>query len=99
MKLFKKEKLSENMLKFIENLEQHEREQSLLPEEQRELCPIVTDPQLVVNCLCDLFLGEDWYVVDPISNGQVNTIILDEILYKYSKPYREYIKKRRATSR
>ena len=99
MRLFKKEKLSENMLKFIENLEKYEQEQNQLPVYNRNIYTTSTNAQLVVNCLCDLFLGEDWYVTDPLSNGQVNTIILDEILYKYSKPYREYIKKRRATSR
>ena len=99
MKLFKKEKLSENMLKFIENLEKYEQEQNQLPVNKRNIYTTSTDAQLVVDCLCDLFLGEDWYVIDPLSNGQVNTIILDENLYKHFKPYRDYIKERRATSR
>lgn len=95
MNIFKKrkhnEKLSENMLKYIELNENFEREENKKPEREREILPPSTDAQLVVNCLCDLFLGEDWYVVDPISTGQINTLILDEILYKHSKAYRDYI--------
>lgn len=40
-------------------------------------------------------LGEDWYVVDPLGQTQVNEIALYEILKKYSKRYRK--EKRRIT--
>ena len=33
----------------------------------------------------DYFLGKDWYVVDPLSNMQVNPIIVYEIERKYRK--------------
>lgn len=34
-------------------------------------------------------LGEDWYVVDPLGNDQVNEIALLEILERYSRKYRK----------
>ena len=34
-------------------------------------------------------LGEDWYVVDPLGQPQVNEIALYKILEKYSKKYRK----------
>lgn len=56
-----------------------------------------TEPQLAVNFLKEYLLGENWYVVDPIGTKQVNTAIVHDILYKYSKKYRKeykaYIKK------
>ncbi len=33
-------------------------------------------------------LGEDWYVVDPLGQTQINEIALYEILEKYSKQFR-----------
>ena len=41
--------------------------------------------QTALNELCDYFLGKDWYVVDPLSNMQVNPIIVYEIERKYRK--------------
>lgn len=35
--------------------------------------------QTAVNELCRFFLGEDWYVVDPLSTQQVNVNIVYEI--------------------
>lgn len=35
--------------------------------------------QTAVNELCRFFLGEDWYVVDPLSTEQVNVDIVYEI--------------------
>lgn len=40
-------------------------------------------------------LGENWYVVDPLSQTRVNEIALYEILEKHSKRYRK--EKRRMT--
>ena len=37
--------------------------------------------------IIDYLLGEDWYVVDPIGQTQINEIALYEILEKYSKRY------------
>ncbi len=48
-----------------------------------------TSAQEVVNCLEELFLGEDYYIDFPATNAQGNTITLNEILLKYCKAYRE----------
>lgn len=95
---FKKRKpkiTSENIKKFIKQREEYLKKQMQMPIDKRNIYPNCTDAQLVVNCLCDLFLGENWYVVDPLCNGQVNTIILDNILYEYCPEYRKYIKLKR----
>ena len=36
----------------------------------------------------DYLLGEDWYVVDPLGQSQINEEALFEILEKYSKRFR-----------
>ena len=95
---FKKRKpkiTSENIQKFIKQREEYINKQMQIPKDKRNIYPNCTDAQLVVYCLCDLFLGEDWYVVDPLCNGQVNTIILDNILYKYCSEYRKYVNLRK----
>lgn len=45
--------------------------------------------------IIDYLLGEDWYVVDPIGQTQINEIALYEILEKYSKRYRKERKRRK----
>ena len=45
--------------------------------------------------LTDYLLGENWYVVDPLSPKQVNTNRVHEILWKYSKRYRKEYKQYR----
>lgn len=44
--------------------------------------------------IIDYLLGEDWYVVDPLGQTQINEIALYEILEKYSKEYKKEIKRR-----
>lgn len=44
----------------------------------------ITD-QKAINEICDHLLGEDWYVVDPLTTEQVNTIIVYEIEMKYKR--------------
>ena len=46
-----------------------------------------------MNILSEYLLGDDWYVSDPLGVGQVNTLMIDDILYKYSKRYRKEVKK------
>lgn len=56
------------------------------------------EPQLALEFLKDYLLGEDWYVVDPMSTSQGNTNIVFEILRKHSKEFRkewELYKKRK----
>lgn len=45
--------------------------------------------------IIDYLLGEDWYVVDPLGQTQINEIALYEILEKYSKRYRKECKRRK----
>ena len=45
--------------------------------------------------IIDYLLGEDWYVVDPLGQTQINEIALYEILEKYSKRYRKECKGRK----
>ena len=42
--------------------------------------------------IINYLLGEDWYVVDPLGQTQINEIALYEILKKYSKRYRKECK-------
>ena len=39
--------------------------------------------------IIDYLLGKDWYVADPLSQTQINEIVLYEILERYSKQYRK----------
>lgn len=84
-KRVKRKPKSDNIRKFVDIQYQFR------VEHPKDLCPPETDPQLVVNCLCDVFLGPDWYVAFPIGPKQVNTIILDEILRAHSMEYRKLI--------
>lgn len=84
-----KKKMSENMRKFAKSLDDFNTENKKKPYMEREMCPPPTNAQLVVDCLCDLFLGENWYVSMPLSAKQANTVILDNILYKYCKEYKK----------
>ena len=88
--LFKKKKPpeSENIRKFVDILYQFEMGH---PD---ELYPPAIEPQLVVDCLCDVFLGTDWYTALPLNAKQVDTIILDEILRKHSKEFRKLVEEK-----
>lgn len=60
--------------------------------------PPLTDAQLAVNLLCEYLLGEDYYVNDPLSPPQCNTVIIQDILHKYcnrevTKDYNKYKRK------
>ena len=46
-------------------------------------------PQEAVHALCKYLLGENYYIVDPVSGPQANAIIVDDILIKHSKRYRK----------
>lgn len=51
-------------------------------------CPPM-EAQTAVDFLQRYLLGENWYTVNPISQKQINTEIVHEILLKYSKEYRK----------
>lgn len=83
--MFTQKKPSENIQQFVDTLYQFEKNH---PD---ELCPPETEPQLIVNCLCDVFLGTDWYTTMPLNTKQVNTIILNEILRKHSREFKKLV--------
>lgn len=85
----KKPTKSKNIQEFVDVLYKFELEN---PD---ELCPPGTNPQLVVDCLCDVFLGTGWYIVMPVNTKQANTVILNEILRKHSKEFRKLVKEKR----
>ena len=41
--------------------------------------------QKAISEICDHLLGDDWYVVDPVTNEQANTHIVYEIEMKYKR--------------
>lgn len=43
------------------------------------------DAQVALIEICNYLLGENWYVVDPVSQEQVNTQIVYEIEKRYKK--------------
>nr|DAL64066.1 MAG TPA_asm: hypothetical protein [Caudoviricetes sp.] len=53
------------------------------------------DAELAINVLCQYLLGEDYYIEDPLSSPQADTIIVQDILHKYcnrevTKDYNKY---------
>lgn len=87
------QELTPSMILFVNRLEEYYQEQSKLPFLERNIFPVGTPAQLVVDCLQELFLGKDWYVCAPMSNEQINTEILFELLYLYNPEFREYVDK------
>ena len=57
------------------------------------------DAQMAVDFLQNYLLGEDWYVINPISTQQANTEVVHTILYKYSRKYRKEWKRARRLNR
>lgn len=53
--------------------------------------PEVLEGQEGLDMLCDFFLGEDYYIVDPVSNRQGNVIVVLDIMNKYIRE-KEYHK-------
>lgn len=53
--------------------------------------PPPLESQMAIGLLKDYLLGENWYTVNSISQEQINTEIVFEILFRYSKRFkREY---------
>lgn len=86
-------KLPDSIQAFINKLKAHNEEENRKAIMKSDLYPIATEPQEALQILCDLFLGEKWYVGFPLGVKQVNTLIVDEILYKYSHQYKKEVKK------
>ena len=53
-------------------------------EDKDNIFPIGIDDRKFVDIITNLFLGSDWYCVNPISHNQVNEEILEEIIYKFT---------------
>jgi hypothetical protein len=53
------------------------------------MMPAPMEAQTALYILCEYLLGEDWYIVSPISQKQVNACITEQILDKYSKQWRK----------
>lgn len=45
-----------------------------------------------IDILRDYLLGEDWVTPLPVGRGQCNMIVVEEILKKYSKRYRDEVR-------
>ena len=59
------------------------------------ICPPPMSDKTALEFLKNYLLDEDWYAVLPMPHEQVNTALVHDILYKYSKRYRKEYKKRR----
>lgn len=59
---------------------------------EKTLSPISSDQAMYI--LIKYILGEDWYVVDPLSNDQINAIAVQEIKHKFDKLTHRKIKDR-----
>ena len=70
---------------------------SLIPLGFKETTPFLDllDTFSVTVFIIDYLLGEDWYVVDPLGQTQINEIALYKILEKHSKRYRKECKGRK----
>jgi hypothetical protein len=65
------------------------------------LYPAPMEAQEALDILTSYLLGDDWYVVDPMNTKQVNAIITEQILDKYSKKWKKdwnYFEKQRENS-
>lgn len=48
------------------------------------ICPPPMKAQKALDILIKNILGEDWYVTIPMCQEQVNTVAVQEILYKFN---------------
>lgn len=51
-------------------------------EDKDNIFSIGIDDRKFVEIVKNLFLGSDWYCVDPLSHNQINEEILEEIIFK-----------------
>lgn len=52
------------------------------------LMPAPMSADFAIGILCDYLLGDDFYITDPVSQEQANTLIVYNILKYYSKEFR-----------
>lgn len=65
----------------------------ILSDEKYGLCPAPMSAEDAIQILTDYLLGEDFYIVMPLSPQQANTEIVAAILEKHSKEYKKDRKK------
>lgn len=53
------------------------------------ILPSPLSAQEAVNILCNYLLGDDWYCATSMGVEQVNAVIVEQILDKYSKQWRK----------
>lgn len=58
-------------------------------EDKENIYPVGLSDEEFRKFAIDYLLGEDWYVVDPLGQDQVNEIALFEILEKFSKQFKK----------
>ena len=58
------------------------------------LFPAPMSAQFAINILCDYLLGDDFYIADPVSQEQANTLVIFNILKHYSKEFRTDLTRR-----
>jgi len=72
---------------------EHINEEDNKPNQKSNLFNPPTTDSDALYFLKDYLLGENWYDVNPVSNDQINTQMVHEILMKYSRKYRKERKK------
>lgn len=63
--------------------------------DKENMMPVALNAQLAISFLKDYLLGQDWYFSVSISEEQINTEIVFEILKKYSKEFKKELKQLR----
>ena len=46
-----------------------------------------------LEVLKEFFLGENWYIIDPLPTKQVRVYMVNDILSKFPRKYRKFAKK------
>ena len=57
--------------------------------------PPALEAQEGIKFLQKYLLGEDWYIVNPLSSAQANCEVVHDILYKYSRKFRREMKRKK----
>ena len=80
---------------FMVSKEYKEQTFDILRHKDDNIFPPGISEKTALDILQVWLLGEDWYVVDPLSPKQVNTEIVYQILYKYSDEFKKECELRR----
>lgn len=62
---------------------------SNLEDDSCGICAAPLDPQVALNVLTSYLLGDDWYTAMPMNTLQVNAVVVEQILDKYSKKWKK----------